>query len=78
MTATVRLGWRWYCFVGLTEGGCPSVGVNVTTWLQIDDNPPLTAAEVRDIVERIFPWKAPGVDGMPNSTWKGQFPVLEV
>jgi hypothetical protein len=36
----------------------------------IEDNPPLTAAEVGDAVERIRPWKAPGVDGIPHAAWK--------
>jgi hypothetical protein len=44
---------------------------------QLAEDPPLTVAEVGDAVERLRPWKAPGVDDIPNAAWQELWPVLD-
>jgi ribonuclease HI len=41
------------------------------------DNPELTIGEIEEAVLRVKPWKAPGVDGLPNVVWKETWPVLK-
>lgn len=43
----------------------------------IQDNPDLTEDEIEEAVLRVKPWKAPGVDGLPNVVWKETWSVLK-
>jgi hypothetical protein len=61
----------------------PSIGgaINTTpvqsTIPPIRDNPELTAEEVGSAVQTLRPWKAPGIDGIPNMVWKETWPTLQ-
>lgn len=43
----------------------------------IQENPDLSMDEIEEAVARVKPWKAPGVDGLPNIVWKETSPVLK-
>ena len=49
-------------------------GCSMTTEEQqaptVQENPDLTVEEIEDAVRLAKPWKAPGVDGLPNMVWK--------
>lgn len=43
----------------------------------IPENVDVTMREIEEAIRRVRPWKAPGVDGLPNVVWKETWSVLK-